>query len=1026
MKQMIKILIYFLAGIMAVSGISDAAVINGGFEEGTLNGWTPNGGVNVIPSGGMGYFDETLQSDIPLDAPEGSKFVLLSTGPSSNGGIDMDGNGDPDFDIANLSQTFTLDANQVPAVISFKWSFLTSEVSFGGFLQDDFFQVKLTKNSNIETVFLKGSVPGSGQSTSGFPDVGILDGFPWMVSGGESFVDGKTDFQTSYYQINEPGEYTLQFLVADQADVDTNSGLIIDNVTLTTLVNPGLQGVGPISGANGFPIWYEDSNGLRLEPCLSGPNGFDPNCALLADPGFNPSQPIVFPTNFPEEMFYWSADGSMDIGADTGSAGRARLVLALEGAFTNGPVAVGEQAVFGRVRIVMDAPAAGIYTVTHPYGVDVFNVTEPGPRAVFYTQDHGCFGLADYPCNFAIPLSSRIGPFLTSVDNPPPPAGYIGGDTPSNVTGSPFNTNFFRIDGPAGVDLDPVLPGVQTTITTNLFILTGRLFSGSANITGLKINDKNSNGILDTGEGLVPGWKVTVSNDTRGFIANTITDSSGLYRLLNIPNGTYNVSEEVIAGWENTTPISNVITVANTESAMVNFTNRFLADHGVSMVVDESSTSSRLTQPNINATYVITVTNIGHFPDTFDLSIQNPQGAAAALDIPVITLAPGMSGTVLLNVTSGGQGNFNVNVTATSQTDANATTTLGTTTRVTGLQAVGPVDTSNGFPGWYLDTKGLPLEPCLAGPDGLADTNCALLADPGFNLSEPIVFPTNFPEEMFYWSADGSMDIGADTGSAGRARLVLAMEGAFTNGPVAVNEQAVFGRVRIVMDAPEAGIYTVTHPYGVDVFNVTEPGPRAVFYTQDHGCFGLADSLCNFAIPLSSRIGPFLTSVDDPPPPAGYIGDGATPSNVTGSPFNTNFFRIDGPAGVDLDPVLPGVQTTITTNLFVLTGKILQDAANITGFKINDSNNNGISDQGESGVAGWNISVKNPVTGQVNNTITDANGFYQFLNLVPGNYIVTEEANASWMNSNATSKTINLNGIDSINNNFTYPLHKPW
>ena len=919
-----------------------------------------------------------------------------------------------------MSQTFTLDANQVPAVISFKWSFLTSEVSFGDFLLDDFFQAKLSKNSNIETVFLKGSVPGGGQFPSGFPDVGILDEHPWMVLGGESFVDGKTGFQSSNYLINEPGEYTLEFLVADQADVDTNSGLIIDNVTLTTLVNPGLQGVGPISGANGFPIWYEDSNGLRLEPCLSGPNGFDPNCALLADPGFNPSQPIVFPTNFPEEMFYWSADGSMDIGADTGSAGRARLVLAMEGAFTNGPVAVGEQAVFGRVRIVMDAPAAGIYTVTHPYGVDVFNVTEPGPRAVFYTQDHGCFGLADYPCNFAIPLSSRIGPFLTSVDNPPPPAGYIGdGDTPSNVTGSPFNTNFFRIDGPAGVDLDPVLPGVQTTITTNLFILTGRLFSGSANITGLKVNDNNSNGVLDTGEGFVPGWKITVSNDTRGFIANTITDSSGLYRLLNIPNGTYNVSEEVIAGWENTTPISNVITVANTESAVVNFTNRFLADHGVSMVVDESSTSSRLTQPNINATYIITVTNIGHFPDTFDLTIQNPQGAAAALDIPVITLAPGMSGTVLLNVTSGGQGNFNVNVTATSQTDANATTTLGTTTRVTGLQAVGPVDTSNGFPEWYLDTKGLPLEPCLAGPDGLADTNCALLADQGFNISEPIVFPTNFPEEMFYWSADGSMDIGADTGSAGRARLVLAMEGAFTNGPVAVNEQAVFGRVRIVMDAPEAGIYTVTHPYGVDVFNVTEPGPRAVFYTQDHGCFGLADSLCNFAIPLSSRIGPFLTSVDDPPPPAGYIGDGATPSNVTGSPFNTNFFRIDGPAGVDLDPVLPGVQTTITTNLFVLTGKILQDAANITGFKINDSNNNGISDQGESGVAGWNISVKNPVTGQVNNTITDANGFYQFLNLVPGNYIVTEEANASWMNSNATSKTINLNGIDSINNNFT-------
>lgn len=164
MKQRITLL-YLLTAIMAVSGIADAAFINGGFEEGTLNGWTPNGGVAVIPSGGMSYFDVN-SGDIFLDAPEGSKFVLLSTGPSSNGDIDIDGNGDLDFDIATLKQTFTLDANQVPAVISFKWSFLTSEVSFAEFRQDDFFQVKLTKNNNIGTAFLKGSVPGNGQSTS--------------------------------------------------------------------------------------------------------------------------------------------------------------------------------------------------------------------------------------------------------------------------------------------------------------------------------------------------------------------------------------------------------------------------------------------------------------------------------------------------------------------------------------------------------------------------------------------------------------------------------------------------------------------------------------------------------------------------------------------------------------------------------------------------------------------------------------------------------------------------------------------
>ena len=52
---------------------------------------------------------------------------------------------------------------------------------------------------------------------------------------------------------------------------------------------------------NGFPTWYQDSAGNRVEPCID-PN--DPNCVLPAGTAFDASQPVAFPTNFPDEFFY--------------------------------------------------------------------------------------------------------------------------------------------------------------------------------------------------------------------------------------------------------------------------------------------------------------------------------------------------------------------------------------------------------------------------------------------------------------------------------------------------------------------------------------------------------------------------------------------------------------------------------------------------------------------------------------------------------------------------------------------------
>ena len=94
---------------------------------------------------------------------------------------------------------------------------------------------------------------------------------------------------------------------------------------------PGLTSVGPVSATDGFPVWYKDKTGLRLENCISQADPLCPAFGALPDP----TAPISFPDNYPDEGFYSLANANLN----TGNNGKALLVLALEQAFRNGPVA---------------------------------------------------------------------------------------------------------------------------------------------------------------------------------------------------------------------------------------------------------------------------------------------------------------------------------------------------------------------------------------------------------------------------------------------------------------------------------------------------------------------------------------------------------------------------------------------------------------------------------------------------------------------------------------------------------------
>ncbi len=240
---------------------------------------------------------------------------------------------------------------------------------------------------------------------------------------------------------------------------------------------------GPYTAATGgFPLWYQDRANsdaakLQLELCLSkalssrAPGSY--MCTLLPSPGiFDDTKPIAFPGNFPDESFWMLAEAEIE---DSGNGIEMEAYVAgVEAAFASEVPRQGDQQSFARIRIRVTVPVAGTYRVIHPYGVETFEVTAPGRRAINMTRDIGIGA----PGDFRGALAGNVGPYLISRNGPyretDPQTGlvetFIGDpNLTEQVTGSPFGTNYVRIEGPGG-----------RVAQTSLFSLSGKVLSSRA------------------------------------------------------------------------------------------------------------------------------------------------------------------------------------------------------------------------------------------------------------------------------------------------------------------------------------------------------------------------------------------------------------------------------------------------------------------------------------------------------------------------------------------------------------------
>ena len=335
-----------------------------------------------------------------------------------------------------------------------------------------FEQLQVGRLSASQTVTVS-NVGGSAPLVLDSVTLGGTDAGDFSVTDGTCTADvapGETCVMTVTFTPTQAGHRTatLQVSAANAQPAMVSVGLAGDGASGSAAVSSRLR------PSDGFPAWYQDANGVRLEPCL---DPADPRCVVLPDAGFDPGLPLSFPDNYPPELFYALADSEVvpTTGCDGGQAGTAMLRLALEGSFAGTTAQAGQQVVFGRVRITADGLCPGTtYTFTTPYGPVEASADASG--VVKDTNDIGCGGA---PCAFDGALQSPVlGGFVRWAPGAgaAAPAGYlgdgvsyhriVGGTYADPTTGEPVN--HFEVTALDGT----------TVARTDKFLVSGKLASG--------------------------------------------------------------------------------------------------------------------------------------------------------------------------------------------------------------------------------------------------------------------------------------------------------------------------------------------------------------------------------------------------------------------------------------------------------------------------------------------------------------------------------------------------------------------
>jgi len=136
---------------------------------------------------------------------------------------------------------------------------------------------------------------------------------------------------------------------------------------------------------------------------------------------------------------------------------------------------------------------------------------------------------------------------------------------------------------------------------------------------GIKFEDKNGNGVRDSGEAGLAGWTISLKKDGT-VVASTQTAADGAYYFADIAPGSYTVEETGQSGWTQTSPVGNVYTAVSSSGQVkitagqsevpateANFGNRKLVEaFRVEIVADHPTVL-----PGESLVFTITINRVG-------------------------------------------------------------------------------------------------------------------------------------------------------------------------------------------------------------------------------------------------------------------------------------------------------------------------------------------------------------------------------------------------------------------------------
>lgn len=240
----------------------------------------------------------------------------------------------------------------------------------------------------------------------------------------------------------------------------------------------------------------------------------------------------------------------------------------------------------------------------------------------------------------------------------------------------------------------------------------------------------------------------------------------------------------------------------------------------------------------------------------------------------------------------------------------------------------GPLDAQGMFSEWIVDANGVGLAVCNVSVTN--DGNPPPCFYDPVTPTNPLAVSLGRGGEAFFFLADS---VWTTTGAFPiDAVIVMGVETAFLSpdGEPLAGTQTQFQRLRTRLNVAKTGIYTVETPWRTNTYTVTTLLPAGSGQNRSE----ISDPIDitfgpNASVP--GMVAPFLVAT---PPIVGYgqaegfIGDGLTPTNVTGSPCNTNYVRV---TAVDLDGVTPinihNGSNVYTQPLFTVQGKLAPTAA---------------------------------------------------------------------------------------------------